>query len=399
MIHTMRWYGPADPVSLMDIRQAGCTGIVTALHQVQVGHVWQLADIQARIAIIEAENKKYIPLHWAVVESLPVHEAIKKGLPSRDFYIENYKKSMQNLASCGVKTICYNFMPVLDWSRTDLSYEMPDGSRALRFVWADFAAFDIYILKRPKAENDYSKEVVLEAKLRFDSMTEPEKKQIANNIISGLPGSEESFQLSDFQAILNEYAAIDAAKLKENLYYFISQVAPFAEQAGVNLCIHPDDPPFPLLGLPRVLSTESDVAELMQSTDLKANGLTFCTGSFGVRADNDLAQIARRFASRIHFIHLRATKREENPMNFHEADHLEGDVDMVAVIKEILIEENRRKKANDTDNQIPMRPDHGHQILDDLKAEKKTNPGYTAIGRLRGLAEIRGVERALLSMI
>jgi mannonate dehydratase len=399
MIHTMRWYGPADPVSLMDIRQAGCTGIVTALHQVQVGHVWQLADIQARIAIIKAENKKYIPLHWAVVESLPVHEAIKKGLPSRDLYIENYKKSMQNLASCGVKTICYNFMPVLDWSRTDLSYEMPDGSRALRFVWADFAAFDIYILKRPKAENDYSKEVVLEAKLRFDSMTEPEKKQIANNIISGLPGSEESFQLSDFQAILNEYAAIDAAKLKENLYYFISQVAPFAEQAGVNLCIHPDDPPFPLLGLPRVLSTESDVAELMQSTDLKANGLTFCTGSFGVRADNDLAKIARRFASRIHFIHLRATKREENPMNFHEADHLEGDVDMVAVIKEILIEENRRKKANDTDNQIPMRPDHGHQMLDDLKAEKKTNPGYTAIGRLRGLAEIRGVERALLSMI
>jgi mannonate dehydratase len=399
MIHTMRWYGPADPVSLMDIRQAGCTGIVTALHQVQVGHVWQLADIQARIAIIKAENKKYIPLHWAVVESLPVHEAIKKGLSSRDFYIENYKKSMQNLASCGVKTICYNFMPVLDWSRTDLSYEMPDGSRALRFVWADFAAFDIYILKRPKAENDYSKEVVLEAKLRFDSMTEPEKKQIANNIISGLPGSEESFQLSDFQAILNEYAAIDAAKLKENLYYFISQVAPFAEQAGVNLCIHPDDPPFPLLGLPRVLSTESDVAELMQSTDLKANGLTFCTGSFGVRADNDLAKIARRFASRIHFIHLRATKREENPMNFHEADHLEGDVDMVAVIKEILIEENRRKKANDTDNQIPMRPDHGHQMLDDLKAEKKTNPGYTAIGRLRGLAEIRGVERALLSMI
>ncbi len=399
MLHTMRWYGPKDPTSLMDLRQAGCTGVVTALHQVPVGEVWTVEEIKNRIAIIEAENQKYTPLHWSVVESLPVHEDIKRALPTRDAIIENYKTSLRNLGACGVKIVCYNFMPVLDWSRTDLAYEMPDGSRALRFVWEDFAIFDMYILKRPNAEKDYTIEVQQLAKEKLATMTDEQKKLLTNNMLLGLPGAEESFQLDQFQAHLDTYAHISAEKLKENLFYFISQVAPVAEEAGVVMCIHPDDPPKPLLGLPRILSTEKDVDELFASTNIRANGLTFCTGSFGVRPDNDLPKMAAKFADRIHFIHLRATKREENPLNFHEADHLEGDVDMVAVIKEILIEEKRRKNAGGADAQIPMRPDHGHQMMDDLNSNKKTYPGYTAIGRMRGLAEIRGIERALNSII
>ncbi len=395
----MRWYGPNDPTSLMDLRQAGCTGVVTALHHIPVGEVWTVDEIEKRKALIAADNHKYVPLEWAVVESLPVHEDIKRALPSRDAIIENYKTSLRNLGACGVKIVCYNFMPVLDWSRTDLSYEMPDGSRALRFVWEDFAVFDLYILKRPNAANDYSPEVALAAQERFAQMTDAEKTLLTNNMLLGLPGSEESFQLDKFQAHLDTYAHIDAQKLKENLFYFISQVAPVAEEAGVVMCIHPDDPPKPLLGLPRILSTEHDVDELFASTNIRANGLTFCTGSFGVRADNDLPKMAAKFADRIHFIHLRATKREENPLNFHEADHLEGDVDMVAVIKEILIEEKRRKNLNRPDAQIPMRPDHGHQMMDDLHSGKKTYPGYTAIGRMRGLAELRGIERALQTIV
>ncbi len=399
MLHTMRWYGPKDPTSLMDLRQAGCNGVVTALHQVPVGEVWSVADIKKRIEIIEADNHKYTPLNWSVVESLPVHEDIKRALPSRDRIIENYKESLRNLGACGVKIVCYNFMPVLDWSRTDLSYEMPDGSRALRFVWEDFAIFDLFILKRPNAAKDYSDEVQKSAKSKFETMTEQQIKLLSNNMLLGLPGAEESFQLDQFQQHLDTYAKIGAKELKENLFYFISQVAPVAHEAGVVMCIHPDDPPFPLLGLPRVLSTENDVDELFKSTDIKANGLTFCTGSFGVRADNDLPKMAARFANRIHFIHLRATKREENPRNFHEADHLEGDVDMVAVIKEIVKEEKRRKDNGEADAQIPVRPDHGHQMMDDLNSNKKTYPGYTAIGRMRGLAEIRGIERALSMLV
>ncbi len=395
----MRWYGPNDPTSLMDLRQSGCTGVVTALHQTPVGEVWTVEDIKKRIAIIEADNHKYVPLHWSVVESLPVHEDIKRALPSRDRIIENYKTSLRNLGACGVKIVCYNFMPVLDWSRTDLAYEMPDGSRALRFVWEDFATFDLYILKRPNAEKDYKEEVQKAAKTNFERMTDAERQKLTNNMLLGLPGAEESFKLDQFQAHLDTYANIDAQKLKENLFYFISQVAPVAEEAGVVMCIHPDDPPKPLLGLPRILSTENDVDELFASTNIRANGLTFCTGSFGVRADNDLPKMAAKFADRIHFIHLRATKREENPLNFHEADHLEGDVDMVAVIKEILIEEKRRKNNGQFDAQIPMRPDHGHQMMDDLNSSKKTYPGYTAIGRMRGLAELRGIERALGSVV
>jgi mannonate dehydratase len=388
MLHTMRWFGPHDPVSLLDIRQAGCTGVVTALHQLPVGAEWPVPEIQVRQQLIEAGNTTHSPLHWAVVESLPVHEDIKKGRPSRALYIENYKASLRNLAACGIRTVCYNFMPVLDWSRTNLSYELPDGSRALRFVWQDFALFDLFILKRPGAANDYGADVVQAAQQQFAQMSAEEIASLTNTVLLGLPGSEEAFELSGFQALLDEYAAIDAAALRQNLHYFIGEVAPVAEELGIGLCIHPDDPPYPLLGLPRVVSTEADIAQLMAACDVPANGLTFCTGSLGVRADNDPAAIARRFGPRIHFIHLRATKREVDPRNFFEADHLTGDVDMYAVVRELVFEEQRRAAHGGA--AIPMRPDHGHQMLDDLK--KKTYPGYSAIGRLRGLAELRGLE-------
>ena len=390
MLHTMRWFGPHDPVSLFDLRQAGCTGVVTALHQLPVGALWPTGEIQARQQLIEADNGTHAPLHWAVVESLPVHEDIKKGRPSRELYIENYKASLRNLAACGIRTVCYNFMPVLDWSRTNLSYEMPDGSRALRFVWQDFALFDLCILQRPGAAAAYEVAVVEAARQQFAAMSAAEVAALTNTVLLGLPGSEEAFELANFQRLLDEYAAIDAAALRKNLHYFIQQVAPVAQELGMGLCIHPDDPPYPLLGLPRVVSTADDLAQLFAACDVPANGLTFCTGSLGVRADNDLPAIARQFAARIHFIHLRATRREENPRNFHEADHLEGDVDMYAVVRELVLEEQRRAASSEGDGAIAMRPDHGHQMLDDLK--KKTYPGYSAIGRLRGLAELRGLE-------
>ncbi|MCZ2473261.1 mannonate dehydratase [Aquirufa ecclesiirivi] len=393
MLHTMRWFGPHDPVSLMDIRQAGCTGVVTALHQIAVGEVWSKEAIQERVDIIEQGNQQYTPLHWSVVESLPVHEAIKKALPEREQYIENYRISLRNLAAKGVKTVCYNFMPVLDWSRTKLDFEMPDGAKALRFVWTDFAIFDLFILKRPKAEQDYSKAVQEAAKLKFDGMTNAEKEELQNTVLLGLPGSEEAFHLDNFQSLLDQYQEIGPDALRENLHYFIQQVAPLAQELGINLCIHPDDPPFPLMGLPRVVSTESDLAALMEASPVRANGITFCTGSLGVRPDNNLPSMIRRFADRIHFVHLRTTKREqEEPLIFHEAPHLAGDVPMFDVIKAIHEEEIRRGGE-----QIPMRPDHGHQMLDDL--HKKTYPGYSAIGRLRGLAEIRGMELAIARMI
>ena len=408
MLQTMRWFGPNDPVSLMDIRQAGCTGVVTALHQIPVGDLWTIADIDKRKQLVEAENHRYSPLHWAVVESLPVHEDIKKGRPTRDGYIETYKQSIRNLAACGVRTVCYNFMPVLDWSRTNLSYEMPDGSRALRFVWEDFAVFDLCILKRPGAEVDYEPEVIESARQTFSQMSAEQRTELSNIVLLGLPGSEEAFSLDTFQGFLDEYALIDDKALRENLHFFIQQVAPVAQEVGVRLCIHPDDPPYPLLGLPRVVSTEADLAQLMAASDVTANGITFCTGSLGVRSDNDLPGMIRRFGQRIHFIHLRTTKREhtetvvvrgsppghsDRPHNFHEADHLAGDVDMYAVVKEIVLEQKRRQKAGVGETAIPMRPDHGHQMLDDLN--KKTYPGYSAIGRLRGLAEIRGLEMGI----
>lgn len=402
MIHTMRWFGPQDPVSLMDIRQAGCSGVVTALHQIPVGEVWPVAAIEERKCLIEAENERYSKLEWLVVESLPIHEDIKKGLPSRERYLQNYEQSLRNLATCGIQTICYNFMPVLDWSRTKLNYELPDGGRALRFVWEDFAVFDLFILQRPQAEYDYTPEVRQAAQAKFARMNSSELNELQNTVLLGLPGSNEAFELTTFQSLLDAYRSIDDRTLRENLYYFVSRVAPVAQELGIRLCIHPDDPPFPLLGLPRVVSTEADLAQLLAACDVRANGITFCTGSLGVRPDNDLPAMIRRFADRIHFVHLRTTKRELStkegrPLGFHEAAHLAGDVDMVAVIREILREEARRSALNWPDAQLPMRPDHGHQILDDL--HKKTYPGYSAIGRLKGLAELRGVEVALKAMI
>jgi mannonate dehydratase len=396
-IQTMRWFGPNDPVSLMHIRQAGCTGIVTALHQIPVGEVWSVEAIQQRTQLIEAHNDRYTPLTWEVVESLPVHEDIKKGLPSRAQYIENYKASLRNLAACGIKTVCYNFMPVLDWSRTNLHYEMPDGSLALRFVWEDFAVFDLCILQRANAEADYTPEVREAAQHKFAAMTNEEIAKLQNTVLLGLPGSNEAFELATFQGLLNNYKHIGDKELRENLYYFIQQVAPVAEEIGVNLCIHPDDPPKPLLGLPRVVSTESDLAQLMAACNVRANGITFCTGSLGVRADNDLPKMVERFGDRIHFVHLRTTKREPNPLNFHEAAHLAGDVDMYEVVKAFVREGKRRKKQGQKDAMIPMRPDHGHQMLDDLHktGKEKSYPGYSAIGRLKGLAELRGLELAI----
>ncbi len=403
MIHTMRWFGPNDPVSLMDLRQAGCEGVVSALHQIPVGEVWSLDAIKERIKIIEEDNHQYTPLKWVVVESLPVHEDIKKGLPSRRKYIDNYKLSLKNLAEAGIKTVCYNFMPVLDWSRTKLNYEMPDGSRALRYVWYDFAAFDLYILQRPGAKAEYSEETILKSKERFNQMSEEEKAELQNTVLLGLPGSMEAFHLETFQGLLDNYKNIGADLLRENLHYFVKEVTPFAEELGIKMCIHPDDPPFPLLGLPRVVSTEADLSALMNASNVNANGITFCTGSLGVRPDNNLAAILEKFADRVHFLHFRATKREltdeftGRPLIFHEADHLTGDADMVELIKIVVKEEGRRKGLGLKNNRIPMRPDHGHQMLDDLK--KSTYPGYSAIGRLKGLAELRGIEVAVNRML
>ena len=393
MIHTMRWFGPNDPVSLMDIRQAGCAGIVSALHQIPVGDIWSVEAIEERKKIIEADNQKYTPLHWSVVESLPVHEHIKKGLPSRELYIQNYIKSLENLAVCGIKTVCYNFMPVLDWSRTSLNYTFPEGHKTLRFVWEDFALFDLYILKRPDAALDYEPEIQKSALEKLHGMSPEEIATLTNTVLLGLPGSEEAFDLSIFQSLLDAYADIDDKQLRENLYYFVQKVAPVAQELGINLCIHPDDPPRSLLGLPRVVSTEADFEQLMNASNVRANGITFCTGSLGVRPDNDLVNIIKKFGDRIHFVHLRTTKRETGTRNFHEAPHLSGDVDMYEVVKALLEEEQKRKESGYTDAELPMRPDHGFQMLDDL--HKKTYPGYSAIGRLKALAELRGLEMGI----
>ncbi len=379
---TMRWYGPNDAVPLAHIRQAGATGIVTALHHIDIGHVWPIEEIKLRKELIEKAG-----MNWSVVESVNVHESIKIAAPDRDQYIDWYRQTIAHLAACGIRTICYNFMPVLDWSRTDLVYTLPDGSKALRFERIALIAFDLYILQRPEALQDYPEDDIRRAKIYFDQLNESQRSILQANVTMGLPGGARGYTLEEVQERLDTYRDIDDAELRKNLKYFLKHVVEVAEEHQVRLTIHPDDPPFPLLGLPRIVSTEADALELVTAVPSPANGLCLCTGSYGVRPDNDLPGMATRLAPHIHFIHLRNVKRETDG-NFFEADHLDGETDMYAVMKALCAEQQRR------DLPIPMRPDHGHAMLDDL--EKITNPGYTAIGRLRGLAELRGLEHAIL---
>ena len=384
MIKTWRWYGEHDNVSFSDIKQAGVTNLVTSLFDVPYGEVWTKEDILKRKETIEKNG-----MTWLVTESIPVHEDIKTQTGDYLRYIENYKKSIENLGACGINTVCYNFMPIMDWTRTDINYKLENGASALRFEMIAFIAFDLFILKRENAENDYTEDQIIKARDYFDKLEEKEIIALTEVLIANLPGTDEKYTIAEFRNVLNKYKNIDRNKLKEHLFYFLREIIPIAEKSGVKMCIHPDDPPFSLLGLPRIVSTEEDVEELLGAVESPNNGLTFCTGSFGVRADNDLPKMFNHFADKVHFIHLRSTIRDELG-NFQEATHLGGDVDMYAIIKNILLEQARRKQDGLEDHIIPMRPDHGHQMMDDL--DKFYYPGYSNIGRMKGLAELTGLE-------
>ena len=393
MEQTWRWYGPDDPVSLTDIRQAGATGIVTALHEIPVGEVWPLEEIMKRKDMIMFDRSVNPPrergLTWSVIESVPVHEDIKLGRPTRDQYARNYKETIRNIGKAGIKTVCYNFMPVVDWTRTNLEYELDDGAKALSFSMSEFIAFDLFILRRRGAEDEYTEEQKEKARQTYESLSDEQCYVLQKNIISGLPGAQEGYDLEAFKEKLAHYEEVTVETYRENLAWFLKQVIPVAGESGVKLAIHPDDPPFPLFGLPRVVSTEADLEYLLRVQDSIYNGFTLCTGSLAVHPGNDLVGIVERLGSKLNFAHLRSTQREPDG-SFHETGHLQGDVDMYNIILAIHKEQKRRKSLYRPDDRIPMRADHGHTILDDL--EKKTNPGYSAIGLLRGMAELRGLE-------
>lgn len=386
MEHTWRWFGPSDPITLADIRQTGATGIVTALHEVPNGEVWPVDAILERKETIEAAG-----LAWSVVESVPVHEDVKSGGPRRDEAIAAYAATLRNLATCGIDLVCYNFMPVLDWTRTDVAYRLPGGGWALRFDADALAAFDLHILRREGAEADFDDDGRARARSYADALDDDGRERLTRTILAGLPGSEESYSLDEFRAEIARYRDIDADGLRANMRRFLDEVVPVAEAAGVRLAVHPDDPPRPILGLPRIVSTAEDAQWLLDAVPSPANGLTLCVGSYAERADNDVVAMARRFASRVYFAHLRSVQREANPASFHEAEHIGGDVDMVAVVAELVREQRRRQAAGGP--RLPMRPDHGHQLLEDQ--HRVSNPGYSLIGRLKGLAELRGLELAV----
>ncbi|MBT8293874.1 MAG: mannonate dehydratase [Eudoraea sp.] len=383
MEQTMRWYGPKDPVTLWDIKQAGATGIVTALHEIPNGEVWSIEEIQKRKDLIEDAG-----MRWSVVESVPVHEFIKRRSGNFQELIENYKKTIINLASEDINIICYNFMPILDWIRTELDHELPNGARTLNFEMKALAAFDCFILKRKGARESYPAAIIEKAESYYTSLDSDGKEKLKRTILDNLPGAEVGYTLEEFQLALDDYQNIDSAILERNLQLFLNEVLPVAEENNVFLAIHPDDPPYPILGLPRIMSTTDDIKRILSENNSPNNGITFCTGSLGVREDNDLVRIVREYGDHIHFVHLRSTKRDEEG-NFYEASHLEGDVPMYSVVKELVELQEKRKK------QLPMRPDHGQQILNDLSS--KTNPGYPGIGRLKGLAELRGLMHGIVN--
>ncbi|HEY8783380.1 MAG TPA: mannonate dehydratase [Mucilaginibacter sp.] len=381
---TFRWFGPSDPVTLAAIRQTGATGIVNALHHIPCGEVWGLDEIKLRNDMINAAC-----LHWSVVESVNIHESIKTAGRQRDQYIEKYITTLKNLSEAGIKTVCYNFMPVLDWTRTNLDFRLPNNASALRYHAPAVAAFDLFILERENAFSDFTVRQQQDAKDYLDSISKEQKEQLTNTIMAGLPGTDEVFTINEFKAHLKKYQHIDAKTLKENLAYFLKAIIPAAEELGIKMCIHPDDPPFPILGLPRVVSTEADLEDVINAYPSSSNGLTFCTGSLGARGDNDLPGMISRLGAHIHFLHLRNVQREPDG-SFYEADHLNGSNDMYAIMKSVILEQKKRAESGRNDIAIPMRPDHGHKLLDDFNYN--TYPGYSVIGRLKGLAELRGLE-------